>query len=101
MSPTVVPLSTDFVVWRYPNRKLFIVGGKDYVNYSEIARRIRKGCKMSASDRRTGEDITDFILAQICSLETAKGKMIYPSDVLLEAIMNSTPTARVKLRDEL
>ncbi len=89
-------LPPHFTLWRYPNRKLFIVGGKDYVNYSDIAKRLREGADMTAVDRRTGEDISGYVLSQICCLETAKGKRQYSTDLLLQAVLNSKPSTRVK-----
>lgn len=85
---------TKIEVWRYPNRKLFIVGGSAYTTYPEIAKYIRGGATLVATDRKTGENITDNILAQICSLESAKGDMRYDTDLLLKAIVSSKRVSR-------
>jgi polyhydroxyalkanoate synthesis regulator protein len=90
-----------FTVLRYPNRKLFIVGTKAYANYTEIADRIRRGEKLVAYDRKTDENITDHVLAQICALETSKGERIYDSELLLKALLSSKAQTRVKIRQTI
>lgn len=85
---------TKIEVWRYPNRKLFIVGGVAYTTYAGIAEYLRGGATMVATDRKTGENITDNILAQICALESAKGDRRYDSDLLLKAIISSKRVSR-------
>ncbi len=90
-----------FTVFRYPNRKLFITGSKAYTNLSHIAERIRKGERMIALDRKTGDDITDYVLAQICALETSRGDRRYDSKILLSAVSSAKEETRVKIREEI
>lgn len=90
-----------FTVLRYPNRKLFITGTKAYTNYTEIARRIRSGEKMTAFDRKTNEDVTDYVLSQICVLEISKGERLYDPDILLKSLLTSTVKKRPPLRETI
>lgn len=87
-------------VWRYPNRKLFISGDTAYTTYAKIAKYIRGGAKMKAVDRHSGDDITDSILARICSEESSKGSLRYDSDLLYQAVVTAKHVSRKKRATE-
>jgi len=89
---------TKIEVWRYPNRKLFIVGGAEYATYKDIAEHVRNGASMNAVDRETGDNITDMILAQICAIETKAGRR-YDASLLVQAIRGSKLVSRSRPND--
>ena len=50
---------------RYENRKLYDAGARRYVAIEDIARLITAGEDVRVEDRKTGEDITSVVLAQV------------------------------------
>jgi len=53
------------LIRRYENRKLYDAGARRYVTLEELARLVGSGSELRVVDRRTGEDITALVLAQV------------------------------------
>ena len=53
------------LIRRYENRKLYDVGARRYVAIEDLARLVVAGEDVHVRDRRTGEDITSVVLAQV------------------------------------
>jgi polyhydroxyalkanoate synthesis repressor PhaR len=59
------PETSDRVIKRYDNRKLYDTRSRSYVTLEELARLIAAGEDLLVLDQRSGEDLTTLILAQI------------------------------------
>jgi polyhydroxyalkanoate synthesis repressor PhaR len=53
------------LIRRYENRKLYDAAARRYVSIEDLARLIVAGEDVHVEDRRTGEDITSVVLAQV------------------------------------
>jgi polyhydroxyalkanoate synthesis repressor PhaR len=53
------------VIKRYPNRKLYDTGAKQYIALDGVAELIRQGAEIKVVDHASGEDLTAFTLTQI------------------------------------
>jgi polyhydroxyalkanoate synthesis repressor PhaR len=69
----------EYIIKKYPNRKLYDTKEKKYVNLSEISRLIREGAEVKVIDNETKEDITSLILARIIVEQEKSKKIMLPS----------------------
>ena len=53
------------LIRRYENRKLYDASARRYVSIEDLARLVVEGEDVHVEDRRTGEDITTVVLAQV------------------------------------
>jgi polyhydroxyalkanoate synthesis repressor PhaR len=70
------------VIKRYPNRKLYDTGAKQYVSLDGIADLIRGGADVRVVDYTTGEDLTALILMQVIVEQEKKKSGFLPQSVL-------------------
>lgn len=59
------------LIKRYENRKLYDAGAGRYVTLDDLAARVARGEDLRVQDQKTGEDLTNLILAQVV-LESVK-----------------------------
>jgi len=59
------PAGPERTIRRYDNRKLYDAGARRYVTLEELARLIAEGTELRVVEQRTGEDITNVVLAQV------------------------------------
>src|SRR5438477_6958815 len=59
------PWPPERVIRRYHNRKLYDVQARRYVALEGLARLVAGGAEVRVLDRKTGEDITTVVLAQV------------------------------------
>lgn len=50
---------------RYENRKLYDTGARRYVTLEDLAARVARGEDVQVQDQRSGEDLTNLVLAQV------------------------------------
>jgi polyhydroxyalkanoate synthesis repressor PhaR len=65
MPPRSSPVAAPRLIKRYDNRKLYDAGARRYVTIEDIARLITAGEDVLVQDRKSGEDITTVVLAQV------------------------------------
>jgi polyhydroxyalkanoate synthesis repressor PhaR len=70
------------IIKRYPNRKLYDTGAKQYVTLEGIADLIRQGQEVHVLDHATGEDLTAVTLTQIVFEQEKKEGGFVPRSVL-------------------
>ncbi|MCI0395191.1 MAG: pesticidal protein Cry15Aa [Chloroflexi bacterium] len=70
------------VIKRYPNRKLYNTGTKQYITLDEIAELIREGEEVQVLDHASGEDLTALTLSQIIFEQEKKKGGFLPRSVL-------------------
>lgn len=70
------------VIKRYPNRKLYDTGAKQYITLEGIAALIRQGEEVQVVDHTTGEDLTTLTLTQIIVEQEKKRSGFLPQAVL-------------------
>jgi polyhydroxyalkanoate synthesis repressor PhaR len=59
------PAASPRLIKRYDNRKLYDAGARRYVTIEDIARLIAAGEDVLVEDRKSGQDITTVVLAQV------------------------------------
>jgi len=74
--------SSQVVIKKYGNRRLYDTSSSRYVNLEEIGAMVRNGTDVRVLDASSGEDLTRFILTQIIA-EDAKDK---PAGLSLELL---------------
>lgn len=92
------------VIKRYPNRKLYDTGNKQYITLEAIADLIRQGEEVQVIDHVTGEDLTTVTLTQIIMEQEKKQGEFLPRSVLAALIQaggESLGTLRQKLASPL
>ena len=63
--PSRPPPAAPRLIKRYDNRKLYDAATRHYVTIEDIARLITAGEDVFVQDRKTGDDITSVVLAQV------------------------------------
>ena len=58
-------ITSERIIKRYPNRKLYDTFESRYITLNEIANLLRDGHDIQVVDSRSGEDITSVTLAQV------------------------------------
>jgi polyhydroxyalkanoate synthesis repressor PhaR len=74
------------VIKRYPNRKLYDTGTKQYITLDGIATLIRQGQEVTVVDHATGEDLTALTLTQVIFEQEKKRSGFLPQSVLMGLI---------------
>lgn len=64
---------TASLIKRYLNRKLYDPAARRYVTLDDLGARIARGEELQVQDQKTGEDLTNLVLAQVL-LEGVKDK---------------------------
>jgi polyhydroxyalkanoate synthesis repressor PhaR len=81
--------SSEILIKKYGNRRLYDTAGSRYVNLDDLAAHIRAGREVRVVDAKTGQDLTRVILTQIIT-EDAKGKPTgLPLELLRQLIIAS------------
>lgn len=81
--------SSEILIKKYGNRRLYDTVGSRYVNLDDLAAHIRAGREVRVVDAKTGQDLTRVILTQIIT-EDAKGKPTgLPLELLRQLIIAS------------
>ncbi len=70
------------LIKRYPNRKLYDTGAKQYVSLDQVAQMIRQGADIQVLDHATGDDLTTLTLVQIIAEEEKQRGGFLPLPVL-------------------
>ncbi|MCJ7700906.1 MAG: hypothetical protein MUO62_04940 [Anaerolineales bacterium] len=74
------------IIKRYPNRKLYDLHEKKYVNLETLAELIRQGMDIQVLDHVTGEDLTALTLTQIIMEREKKDGNFLPHSLLATLI---------------
>ena len=81
--------TSDVVIKKYGNRRLYDTAGSRYVNLDDLAAMVRAGKDVRVVDAKTGRDLTRVTLTQIIT-EDAKGKPTgLPLELLRQLIVAS------------
>ncbi len=88
--------SSPVLIRKYPNRRLYDMDAKRYVNLVDIAALIRQGREVQVTDARTGEDITRVVLTQIITEDAKVQPTGLPLELLRQIVM-ATDHARQEL----
>jgi polyhydroxyalkanoate synthesis repressor PhaR len=89
-------MSLDRVVElrKYPNRRYYNVGRGRHETLGELHELVRKGYQIHVTDSKTGQDITNQVLAQII-LELDPPKLdLFPASLLHQAIQANQQMVR-------
>jgi polyhydroxyalkanoate synthesis repressor PhaR len=70
------------IIKRYPNRKLYDTGAKQYITLDGIALLIREEQEVKVVDHATGEDLTALTLSQVIFEQEKKRRGFLPQSVL-------------------
>jgi hypothetical protein len=55
------------LIHRYPNRRLYCTDTSKYITFEEVVRRIREKQPATVVDKKTGQDMTKYVLFQFLS----------------------------------
>jgi len=81
--------SSEVVIKKYGNRRLYDTAGSRYVNLDDLAALVREGKEVRVVDAKTGRDLTRVTLTQIIT-EDAKDKPTgLPLELLRQLIVAS------------
>jgi polyhydroxyalkanoate synthesis repressor PhaR len=78
--------SSQRVIKKYPNRRLYDTDSSSYITLSEIKGLVMDSEPFSVLDAKTGEDLTRSILLQIILEEEANGSPMFTTPVLANII---------------
>jgi len=94
------PARAARLIRRYDNRKLYDIRDRRYVVLDELARIVGAGEEIRVEDRRTGEDLTAVVMAQVI-LEGVKQRTArIPGQVLARLVrLGFAPDGRPRLPD--
>lgn len=73
------------IVKKYSNRRLYDTDWSRYITLEELAERIRGGDDVRVVDAKSGDDLTQSVLAQII-LESRGAAKLLPSSLLMQLI---------------
>lgn len=73
------------IIKKYSNRRLYDTSRSQYVTLEELANHIRQGEDVQVQDAKTGEDLTQQVLAQII-IESRGAAKLLPSNMLTQLI---------------
>lgn len=86
--------STVYRIKKYPNRRLYDGTRGRHVTLNELYELVRAGDRIEVTDSKTGDDITNVVLAQII-LEHDPPKMdLFPASLLHQAIQTNQHVVR-------
>jgi polyhydroxyalkanoate synthesis repressor PhaR len=77
------------LIKKYPNRRLYNVTAKAYVNLNDLAVLIRQGEEIQVVDAKTGEDLTRVVLTQIIVEDAKDAPTGLPLELLRQLIKAS------------
>lgn len=78
--------STDRVIKKYPNRRLYDTDTSSYITLTEIKQLVMESEPFVVRDAKTGDDLTRSILLQIILEEEAHGSPMFTAPVLSNII---------------
>ena len=79
----------SILIRKYPNRRLYNVTAKAYVNLNDLAVLIRQGEEIQVVDAKTGEDLTRVVLTQIIVEDAKDAPTGLPLELLRQLIKAS------------
>jgi polyhydroxyalkanoate synthesis repressor PhaR len=83
---TVDAKSTQRVIKKYPNRRLYDTDTSSYITLSEVKQLVMDSEHFVVLDAKTGEDLTRSILLQIILEEETNGSPMFTAPVLANVI---------------
>ncbi len=78
--------STDRIIKKYPNRRLYDTDTSSYITLTEIKQLVMDSEAFVVLDAKTGEDLTRSILLQIILEEESQGSPMFTAPVLANVI---------------
>ena len=78
--------STDRIIKKYPNRRLYDTDTSSYITLTEIKQLVMDSEAFIVLDAKTGEDLTRSILLQIILEEESQGSPMFTAPVLANVI---------------
>jgi polyhydroxyalkanoate synthesis repressor PhaR len=78
--------STDRIIKKYPNRRLYDTDTSSYITLTEIKQLVMDSELFVVRDAKTGDDLTRSILLQIILEEEAHGSPMFTAPVLSNII---------------
>jgi polyhydroxyalkanoate synthesis repressor PhaR len=81
-----VPGSSDRIIKKYPNRRLYDTDTSSYITLTEIKQLVMDSEPFVVLDAKTGEDLTRSILLQIILEEESQGSPMFTAPVLANVI---------------
>lgn len=78
--------TSQLVIKRYGNRRLYNTETRSYVNYEELAKLIRDGQDVQVIDSTTKEDVTKAVLIQLILEEEKNNKTVLPTQFLFQLL---------------
>ena len=78
--------TTQRVIKKYPNRRLYDTSTSTYVTLAEVKQLVMNGESVAVRDAKSGEDLTRSILLQIILEEEAGGAPMFSEAVLANII---------------
>lgn len=85
--------ATGALIKRYENRKLYDPQGRKYVTLQDLGRLVADGGEIRVVDQKTGEDLTNLVLAQILLDGVKERTAQIPRQVLIRLIRLATRPA--------
>ena len=79
-------VSTERVIKKYPNRRLYDTDTSSYITLTEIKHLVMDGQTFTVRDAKSGEDLTRSILLQIILEEESAGAPMFTEAVLANII---------------
>jgi polyhydroxyalkanoate synthesis repressor PhaR len=88
MSKTIARVagSSDRIIKKYPNRRLYDTDTSSYITLTEIKQLVMDSEAFVVLDAKTGEDLTRSILLQIILEEESQGSPMFTAPVLANII---------------
>jgi polyhydroxyalkanoate synthesis repressor PhaR len=78
--------STDRIIKKYPNRRLYDTDTSSYITLTEIKQLVMDSESFVVVDAKTGDDLTRSILLQIILEEESQGSPMFTAPVLANVI---------------
>jgi len=78
--------STDRIIKKYPNRRLYDTDTSSYITLTEIKQLVMDSEPFVVLDAKTGDDLTRSILLQIILEEESQGSPMFTAPVLANII---------------
>jgi polyhydroxyalkanoate synthesis repressor PhaR len=83
-------------VRRYPNRKLYDPGARRYVTLEDLASAVAAGEEVQVLDQKSGEDLTNLVLAQVVMEGVKERTARIPRQVLTRLVRFGLGSAKPK-----
>jgi polyhydroxyalkanoate synthesis repressor PhaR len=81
--------SSEILIKKYGNRRLYDTAGSRYVNLDDLAAHIRAGREVRVIDAKTGQDLTRVVLTQIITEDARDKPTGLPLELLRQLIVAS------------